>query len=116
MYDVVDDDTYKQTVNSRREREDFVVDDGELGARKAGATNDDTHRRRDRRAVPPALTTPPCTPMRPVPPPTTSHGKDGIGYHDDGEEHMFDPEDGKKKDGTTTQRWRRPPLPPRLQP
>jgi len=51
VYDVLDEESYKQTVNSRREREDFVVDD------------------------------------------------EGIGYHDDGEEHIFDREDGKKKDG-----------------
>ena len=28
VYDVLDEESYKQTVNSRREREDFVVDDG----------------------------------------------------------------------------------------
>ena len=30
VYDVVDEDEYQSLVNSRRQREDFVVDDGKL--------------------------------------------------------------------------------------
>ncbi len=30
VYDVVDEDDYRKLVEHRREREDFVVDDGEL--------------------------------------------------------------------------------------
>ena len=30
VYDVVDENEYRQLVEKRREREDFVVDDGEL--------------------------------------------------------------------------------------
>lgn len=29
VYDIVDEDEYQTLVNSRRQREDFVVDDGE---------------------------------------------------------------------------------------
>ena len=31
VYDEVDEDTYKELVKSRRQREDFVVDDDDLG-------------------------------------------------------------------------------------
>lgn len=87
VYDIVDEDDYQTLVNSRRQREDFVVDDGKFQSLFCS---------RDRR-----LSCVEFSLISFLSIPSTHrcviYFLDGLGYYDDGEERLGD-EDGETQD------------------
>ena len=83
IYDVIEEDDYRNLVEKRRQREDFIVDDGKSMLRASPQRNDRPGFKQLISLFCVMILTP----------------TDGLGYHDDGEEHVFDQEEDASKKG-----------------